>query len=61
MTVKREIPTWSVVAAVVACLALVGALYIKGANGGEASRDELMQIRGNQQRFSYSPSNSTPR
>lgn len=53
MVAKRELPTWSIVAALAAVLLLVALLFIKGgASAGEASKDELTQIRMNQRSFS---------
>lgn len=53
----KPIPTWAIVASLVAVLGFVVVLFAKGANGGDASRDELMKIRNNQRSFA---SGSTP-
>ncbi len=57
---KRELPTWAVVTSVVVVVGFVVALFAKGANGGDASKDELMMIRNNQRSFASSsaPSNT---
>lgn len=51
MAEKRELPTWAVAGSIVAVVAVVIALFAKGASGGDASKDELMQIRNNQRSF----------
>jgi hypothetical protein len=54
---KKPLPTWAVVASFTVVLGFVVALFAKGANGGDASREELMRIRNNQRSFA---SASTP-
>lgn len=48
---KKELPTWAVAGSIIAVVLVVVALFAKGANGGDASKDELMKIRNNQRSF----------
>ena len=47
---KKELPVWSIVAGVGVAVLLVAVLFLKGGSG-EASKDELIQIRSNQAKF----------
>ncbi len=48
----KQLPPWAIVASLVVVVGFVVVLFAKGANGGDASRDELMKIRNNQRSFS---------
>ena len=52
---KRELPMWSVISAIAACLIVVALFFMKGSTAGEASASELAEIRGNQRKFSSAP------
>lgn len=52
---KRELPMWSVISAIAACVVVVALLFMKGSSAGEASESELIEIRGNQRKFSSAP------
>ncbi|MGV3616533.1 MAG: hypothetical protein ACO1SV_14490 [Fimbriimonas sp.] len=52
---KRELPVWSVVAAIAAAIGFVVVLFFKAGSAGEASREELIEIRSNQRKFSSAP------
>lgn len=57
---EKSLPTWSVVAAIAAAIALVGVLFFaKGgvSMGDGASRDELLQMRQTQDHRSTPPAN----
>jgi hypothetical protein len=51
MSESKELPKWAVAGSIAAVVIVVVALFAKGANGGDASKDELMQIRNNQRGF----------
>lgn len=48
---KKEIPTWSVVVLIAAALGLVAVFFMKNGTG-DASKEELAEVRGNMQRMS---------
>ena len=46
MKEKKELPGWSIAAAITAALVIVAAIFVKGAvNSGDVSRDELIKMR----------------
>jgi len=48
---KRPLPAWSIIAAVAAALGFVAIFFVKNGTG-EANRDELINVRNNQRKFS---------
>lgn len=52
---KRELPMWSVISAIAACIVVVALLFMRGGASGEASASEIAEIRGNQRKFSSAP------
>lgn len=57
---KKELPMWSVIAAIAACFVVVVILFSRGGAAGEASEADLTEIRGNQRKFSSAPMPNPP-
>jgi hypothetical protein len=58
---RTELPMWAVVGSIIGVVAIAAVVFTtKGAAAGDASKEELTEIRSNQKKFGSMPTAPAP-